>query len=481
MALYLVIYITQRYLWLGIKRGYTMSHKATSSDDLIYAVDDKPSAIESFFAGLQHVLASFVGIITPTLIIGGILGLGNDIPYLISMSLIVSGVGTFIQARRIGAIGAGLICVQGTSFAFLGTILATGFAVRSAGGGNDTMLGTIFAVSFLAAFVEIFMSFFIRKLSKIITPVVTGVVITMIGITLIKVGMIDIAGGKWLLDNMPEKFASANNLIVGFSVVALVVVLNVSKNQWVRLTAVVVAMIVGCIMAAVLESAKFEMGEFDLIAIPLPFKYGFNVDIGALIAFGFIYLITAIETTGDITANCAISKLPVTGPSYLKRVRGGILGDGVNSMLAAVFNTFPNTTFSQNNGVIQLTGVASRHIGLWIGAILVILGLFPVIGAVLQNIPKPVLGGATLVMFGTVMGAGIKILTSEKINRRSLLIMAVSFGIGLGVNFVPEIFLNAPTYITTIFGSAVTISGLTAIILTILLPQDSTEELNVKL
>ncbi|MEI8618308.1 solute carrier family 23 protein [Pseudoalteromonas sp. B193] len=160
--------------------------------------------------------------------------------------------------------------------------------------------------------------------------------------------------------------------------------------------------------------ANFKLGEFDLIAIPLPFKYGFNVDFGALIAFGFLYLITAIESTGDITANCAVSKLPVRGPSYLARIRGGILGDGVNSMIAALFNTFPNTTFSQNNGVIQLTGVASRYIGLWIGSILIILGLFPVIGAVLQNIPKPVLGGATLVMFGTVAAAGVKILASEK-------------------------------------------------------------------
>ena len=452
-----------------------MSNISSSSDDMIYGLDDKPGISESFFAGLQHVLASFVGIITPTLIIGGVLGLGSEIPYLISMALVVSGVGTLIQAQRIGAIGAGLICVQGTSFAFLGTILATGFMVKNAGGSNDDMLATIFAVCFIAAFVEVFISFFVNKLGKVIRPVVTGVVITTIGIYLIKVGMTDIGGGTWLLKNMPEKFASANNLIVGFSVVALVVLLNASKNQWVRLTAIVVAMIIGWLLAISLGITSFKLGEFDLIAIPIPFKYGFNIDIGAVIAFGFLYLITAIETTGDITANCSVSKLPVSGPQYLKRVRGGILGDGVNSVLAAVFNTFPNTTFSQNNGVIQLTGVASRHIGLWIGAILLILGLFPVVGAVLQNIPKPVLGGATLVMFGTVAAAGIKILASEKMNRRSLLIMAVSFGLGLGVSFVPELFTNAPKLVTAIFGSAVTVSGFTAIVMTLLLPDnDST-------
>ena len=458
-----------------------MSINTSSSDDIIYAVDDKPGVTESFFAALQHVLASFVGIITPTLIIGGVLGLAAEIPYLISMALFVSGVGTVIQARRVGPVGSGLICVQGTSFAFLGTILATGFTVKATGGNNEEVLATIFAVCFLAAFVEVFISFFISKLGKIIKPVVTGVVITTIGIYLIKVGMTDIGGGQWLLTNMPEKFASTSNLIVGFSVVALVVLLNASKNQWVRLTAVVVAMILGWLLAFVLGIANFKLGEFDLIAIPLPFKYGFNVDFGALIAFGFLYLITAIESTGDITANCAVSKLPVRGPSYLARIRGGILGDGVNSMIAALFNTFPNTTFSQNNGVIQLTGVASRYIGLWIGSILIILGLFPVIGAVLQNIPKPVLGGATLVMFGTVAAAGVKILASEKINRRSLLIIAVSLGLGLGVSFVPELFANAPKLVTAIFGSAVTVSGITAIIMTLVLPENysaSTDHLN---
>ena len=458
-----------------------MSINTSSSDDIIYAVDDKPGVTESFFAALQHVLASFVGIITPTLIIGGVLGLAAEIPYLISMALFVSGVGTVIQARRVGPVGSGLICVQGTSFAFLGTILATGFTVKATGGNNDEVLATIFAVCFLAAFVEVFISFFISKLGKIIKPVVTGVVITTIGIYLIKVGMTDIGGGQWLLTNMPEKFASTSNLIVGFSVVALVVLLNASKNQWVRLTAVVVAMILGWLLAFVLGIANFKLGEFDLIAIPLPFKYGFYVDFGALIAFGFLYLITAIESTGDITANCAVSKLPVRGPSYLARIRGGILGDGVNSMIAALFNTFPNTTFSQNNGVIQLTGVASRYIGLWIGSILIILGLFPVIGAVLQNIPKPVLGGATLVMFGTVAAAGVKILASEKINRRSLLIIAVSLGLGLGVSFVPELFANAPKLVTAIFGSAVTVSGITAIIMTLVLPENysaSTDHLN---
>jgi len=213
-----------------------------------------------------------------------------------------------------------------------------------------------------------------------------------------------------------------------------------------------------------------------MISIPMPFKYGFSFDWGAFIPVALIYLITAIESTGDITANCTFSKQPISGESYLKRIRGGVLADGVNSGIAAVFNTFPNTTFSQNNGVIQLTGVASRHIAYYIAGFLVILGFFPVIGSVLQQIPKPVLGGATLVMFGTVAAAGVKILAAENLNRRNLLILAVAFGTGLGVIMVPNLLEAFPKIVQNIFGSAVTTGGLVAILLSLLLPEEETAE-----
>ena len=165
------------------------------NSELIYGLDDRPSVKAASYAALQHVLASFVGIITPTLIIGGVLGLGEHIPYLISMALMVSGVGTFIQAKRVGPVGAGMICVQGTCFAFLGSVLGAGFLVKANGGGPDEMLATIFGVCFFGAFIEIVLSRFIDKLKVVITPVVTGIVITTIGISLIKVGITDIAGG----------------------------------------------------------------------------------------------------------------------------------------------------------------------------------------------------------------------------------------------------------------------------------------------
>ncbi|RLT92082.1 uracil-xanthine permease family protein [Ketobacter sp.] len=445
---------------------------SSSQSDLIYPLDARPPALEATFAAIQHVLASFVGIITPTLIIGGVLGLGEHIPYLISMALMVSGVGTFIQARRPLKVGAGMICVQGTSFAFLGSILAAGFIAKGKGGGPDEILSLIFCICFLGAFIEIFLSQVMHKLKRVITPLVTGIVITIIGVSLIKVGMTDLAGGFKAKD-----FGSLENLGLGLFVLTLIIILNRSRNQWLRLTSIVIGLAAGFVVAGLMGKLNFShLGNLPLVSIPVPFKYGFSFDLSAFIPIALIYVITTIETTGDITANCLISKQPIEGETYLQRIKGGVLGDGVNSALAAVFNTFPNTTFSQNNGVIQLTGIASRYVGMYIAALLVLLGVFPIIGGVLQQIPKPVLGGATLVMFGTVAAAGVKILAGEELDRRKMLIMAVSFGVGLGVSMVPNLLEVTPKLVQNVFGSPITTGGLTAIVLNLILPEEAGKE-----
>lgn len=459
----------------------------SQESELIYKLDDNPSNKESFFAAIQHVLASFIGVITPTLIIGGVLGLGDEIPYLISMALMVSGVGTIIQAKKPMGIGAGMICVQGTSFAFLSSVLAAGFIAKANGGGPDEILSLIFGVCVLGAFVEIIVSQFIGKLKRVITPVVTGTVITIIGISLIKVGFTDLAGGQWLLTNKPEQFASFDNLFLGALVMVSIIAAHKYGNQWVRLSSIIIGMIIGMIAAMMMGKVNFSAitNVESVISLPIPFKYGFSFDIAAFIPIALIYLITAIETSGDITANCMVSKQPIAGKSYLKRIKQGILGDGVNSLIAGVFNTFPNTTFSQNNGVIQLTGIASRFIGVWIGAILIIMGLFPHVGALFRAVPNSVLGGATIIMFATVAVAGVKILTHVELNRKNMLTLAISFGMGLGVLLVPEVVNTISSNIggdfgaivKSILGSPVTASGLSVILLTLFLGE-STEQYN---
>ncbi|WP_020405538.1 nucleobase:cation symporter-2 family protein [Hahella ganghwensis] len=442
--------------------------KLQQPSELLFGLDDKPPVPSAMLAAMQHVLASFVGIITPTLIIGGVLGLGEEVPYLVSMALIVSGVGTFIQARKFGPVGSGLVALQGTSFAFLGSVLAAGFVAKAKGGGPEEMLSLIFGVCFFGAFIEIFLSQFLHKLKTVINPLVTGIVITTIGLYLIKVGMTDLAGGFKAPD-----FGSYENLALGFGVLLVIIVLNQSRNAYLRSGSIFFGLILGFIAAFAMGKVDFsKMGTLEWLAIPVPFKYGFSFDIQAFIPVALIYLITAIESSGDLTATSLVSRQPIDGDLYRNRIKGGVLGDGVNSMLAAIFNTFPNTTFSQNNGVIQLTGIASRYVAFWVAGILVVLGLFPMIGGIFQQLPKPVLGGATLVMFGTVAAAGIRILATLDLDRRTMLIMAVSFGLGLGVATVPEALQEMPKIIQNIFGSAITVSGLTAIILNTLLPHE---------
>ncbi|MCG9749510.1 purine permease [Vibrio brasiliensis] len=448
--------------------------KQGNHSDLIYQLDDRPAPKSAIWAAFQHVLASFVGIVTPTLIIGSALGLAAHLPYLISMALMVSGVGTFIQARRVGPIGAGLICVQGTSFAFLGSILAGGFMVKGRGGSPEEILAVIFGVCFVGAFIEIFLSQLIDKLKKVITPVVTGVVITTIGIYLIKVGMTDLAGGF----NAPD-FASPDNLLLGGFVLTTIVVMNLSSSSVVRLSSILVGLVMGWIVAAIMGKVSLDgIVNQPMISVPVPFKYGFGFDWEVFLPIAFIYLITAIESTGDITANCLFSNQKVTGQSYLKRLKAGVLGDGVNSLIAATFNTFPNTTFSQNNGVIHLTGIASRYVGYYIALILFVLGMFPVLGSLLMTIPKPVLGGATLVMFGTVAAAGIKIIASDTLDRQKIMTIALSLGLGLGVMLVPELLSQTPKLVQSILGSPVTMAGVTALTITSILaflPSKQTE------
>jgi len=342
------------------------------------------------------------------------------------------------------------VALQGTSFAFLEAVLAAGFVAKSKGGTPDEILSLIFGDCFFGAFIEIFLSQFLHKLKTFINPLVTGIVITTIGLYLIKVGMTDLAGGFKVHD-----FGSLENLALGIGVLVIIVILNQSQNIYLRSGAIFWGLVAGFIAAVVLGKVDFsKLGTLDWFSLPVPFKYGFAFDFEAFIPVALIYLITTIETQGDLTATSMVSKQPITGDLYRSRIKGGVLGDGVNSLIASVFNTFPNTTFSQNNGVIQLTGVASRYVAYWIAVMLIVLGLFPVIGGVLQLLPKPVLGGATLVMFGTVATAGIRILATLDLDRRSMLIMAVSFGLGLGVATVPDVLKEMPKLVQNIFGSA---------------------------
>lgn len=432
-------------------------NEATPQVDLIYKIEDKPSFKDAVFAAFQHLLAIFVAIITPPLIIAGALDLDLETTsFLVSMALFASGVSTFIQCRRVGPLGAGLLCVQGTSFSFIGPIISAGLA-----GG----LPLIFGCTIAAAPVEMIVSRTFRYLKQIITPLVSGIVVLLIGLSLIKVGIISCGGGNAAMSD--GTFGNWQNLSIAALVLVSVLFFNKSKNKYIRMSSIVLGLLVGYVLAYILgrvDLSGMETTKIALLNIPVPFKYGLSLNLSSFIAIGLIYLITAIEATGDITANSMISGEPVEGDKYIKRVSGGVLADGFNSLLAGVFNSFPNSIFAQNNGLIQLTGVASRRVGYYIAAMLIVLGLFPGIGLIFSLMPDPVLGGATLLMFGTVAAAGIRIIAAQDIDRKATMILAISMSLGLGVELMPDVLRNISLDLRGIFSLGITTGGLAAII-----------------
>lgn len=436
------------------KTSQTTQANSTKPNGLIYGLNDRPPLRETVFAALQHLLAIFVAIITPPLIIANAIQLDQETTsFLVSMSLMVSGVATFIQCRRLGKIGCGLLCIQGTSFSFIGPIITAGLA-----GG----LPAIFGATVAGSVVEMFVSRILKYARRIITPLVSGIVVTLIGMSLIKVGIISCGGGN---ASAPD-FGSLQNIGIALMVLVLIIIFNRSSNRFLRMGSIVIGLIVGYAVSWWLGMVDFSsIQSYAGINYPQPFKYGLSFDFSSILGLGLVYLITSIEAYGDITANSLISEEPVEGETFIQRAEGGILADGFNSMIAGLFfSSFPNSIFAQNNGMIQLTGVASRYVGYFIAALLIILGVFPAIGNVFSLMPAPVLGGATLLMFGTVAVAGIRIIASQTINRKATLVMAISFAMGLSVEMVPDILKQLPDSLQSIFSSGITTGGLTAII-----------------
>lgn len=422
---------------------------------LIFGLEARPPLRDTLFAALQHLLAIFVAIITPPLIIAGALNLDLETTgFLVSMSLFVSGVATFIQCRKVGPVGCGLLCVQGTSFSFIGPIISAGLA-----GG----LPAIFGATIIGSVVEMFVSRVLKYMRRIITPLVSGIVVTLIGLSLIRVGITACGGGE--AAKAAGTFGSLEYVGLAALVLTLIIFFNRSNNQYLRMSSIVIGLLVGYVVSWAMGMVNFsDIQDYGNLNIPVPFRYGVSFDLSAIISLGLVYLITAIEAYGDITANSLISGQPVEGEKFMKRASGGIMADGFNSMIAGIFNSFPNSIFAQNNGMIQLTGVASRYVGYFIAGMLVLLGLFPAVGLIFSLMPEPVLGGATLLMFGTVAAAGIRIIASQDINRKATLVIAISFSFGLSVELVPEILSQLPETIRNIFSSGITTGGIMAIL-----------------
>ena len=448
-----------------------LSPNQTDQLDLVYGLNDRPRPIIAFLAAFQHLLAIIVPIVTPGLLICLALGVSKeDTNMILSMSLVISGIATFLQCKKVGPFGAGLLIVQGTSFNFIGPIIGIGSAMVAAGTPVESVMAAIFGVVIAGSFIEMGVSRILPWVKMLITPLVTGIVVLLIGLTLIKEGLISMGGGYQAMSN--NTFANADNLIMSCTVLALIIILNRIRITWVKSSAILIALIAGYTLAGFMGHLDFSgLKDAPLVQVPTLMHFGLSFSWSLFIPMAFIYLVTSLEAIGDITATSKLSNQPVDGATWMERIKGGVLVNGANSFLAGIFNTFPSSVFAQNNGVIQLTGVASRYVGIWIAALLVILGLLPAVAGVIQAVPQAVLGGAVMVMFGAVAASGINILSGIHLDRRALLIIAISLALGLGVAQVPQILEHLPELFRNIFSSGVATGGIAALLLNIILPE----------
>ncbi len=430
--------------------------------------------------GIQHVLAMFISNVTPAIIVAGAAGFGfgsnsPDFPqliYMIQMSMLFAGIATLIQTIGIGPVGAKLPVVQGTSFAFLPIMIPL-----VAGKGVEA-LPALFGGVLLGGLFHAFLGTFIGKIRFALPPLVTGLVVLMIGLALVKVGIQYAAGGVPAIGK-PE-YGSLLNWGVALIVIVVTLGLKFFARGMLSVAAVLIGLIVGYIVAAALGMVSFgNVERAAIFALPDPFHFGFEFSLAAVVGFCLMAFVSAVETVGDVSG---ITKGGAGREATDKEITGATYADGFGTAIAGIFGALPNTSFSQNVGLVAITGVMSRHVVTY-GAIFLILGgLFPKVGALISTIPIEVLGGGVIVMFGMVAAAGISMLADVKWNRRNMVIFAVALSVGLGLQLEPGALQHVPDTLRILLASGLLPAAVIAIVLNLILPEElaaeATEEIS---
>ena len=439
------------------------------STQLILGLNDKPSAGVTFLAALAHLAAIAASILTAPLLLARAIGLDDlQTVYVINASLGVSGIATFIQVYKFGWLGSGLLSVQGTSFAFIGA-MAYASSMLKESMQIDEVVGVLLGTSMVGAILVVLASFFLTQIRKIITPTVTGVTIFLLGVSLLLSALTNLMSVYSSASDMQESL----NVVVEAAITLLVIIVLASRdNTWCRLLSIPSGLLIGFFVAAAFGDLNTQpVPNSQIISILIPFRFPLGFDFLVLIILLPIFLVSLTETIGDITASSSVSGLPIEGESYLNRLRGGVMADGVNTMLASVLGAFPNTTFSQNNAVIKVTGIASRRVGLVLAGLLVLLGAIPFISEIFMRIPGGVLNAATGFLFLMIAYTGLQIVLSQE-EKSSIVILILSCSLALLLMIAPTFFsglnLALPTYLTIILGFPVATGTVIAIFLELL-------------
>lgn len=414
--------------------------------------------------GFQHVLAMFASNVTPSIIVAGAAGLafgGAEQVYLIQMAMLFAGIATLFQTVGIGPVGARLPIMQGTSFAFVGVL---------AGVAATQGLGVALTACIIGGVIHFLLGSVIGKIRWLFPPLVTGLVILAIGLYLIPVAIKYAAGGAAKFQMEAESFGSLMHWSVALTVVVVSLVLKFFTKGLTSNAAILIGLLAGYALAFMLGMVNFgAVAKASWITGITPLPYGFEFNLGAVIAVTLVSIVSAIETVGDASAT---AKAGAGRDATDEEIAGATYADGLGTAVAGVFGGLPNTSFSQNVGIVGMTGVMSRHVVTIGGLVLVACGLIPKIGAVIASMPLPVLGGGVIVMFGMVASAGLNVLSEVTLNRRNMVIIAISLAIGLGLNLVPTAVQYLPGVVKILMTSAVAPTALCAILLNLILPEE---------
>ena len=424
----------------------------------VYELEGKVPLKQAVPLGMQHVLAMFVGNVTPLLIVGGMVSMDNALKTaLIQNAMFIAGIATLIQLYPIWKVGSGLPVVMGTSSGFLGTAKSSAVAFG---------YGSVLGASIIGAIVEIILGFFIKPLRKIFPPVVTGIVVLTIGISLIPIGINYFAGGIGASD-----FGSLENLFLGFLVMVLVLFFKQFFGGFISASSILLAITIGYVVAIFMGKVDFTaVSEASWFSLPTFLPVGLTFEVEAIIPMVIMFIATAVETIGD-TSGIAVGGLGRDATD--KELSGSVILDGVASLVAALFGVLPNTSFSQNVGLVAMTKVINKFC-IMTGAIFLILcGFVPKLGAIVSAIPSSVLGGATVIMFAMIAVSGMQLLFSQDMTGRNGMIVAISLGLGLGLSGVPAALDQLPSLVKLIFAQdGIVIAFVVAVILNITLPKD---------
>lgn len=422
--------------------------------------------------GVQHVLAMFVSNLTPPIIIAGAAGFGFGSPdpsaliYMIQMSMLFAGIATLLQTVGVGPVGARLPLVQGTSFAYIPVMIPI-----VAGKGVEAM-AALTTAALIGGLVHAALSVFVGRVRFALPPLITGLVVLMIGLSLMRIGVQYSAGGVPAIGT-PAFGAGTSWLLAAVVVLATLGLKFFARGIW-STASVLLGLLAGYAVALAMGRISFEaVGQAPIAMLPNPFHFGFALSASAILGFVLTGFVSSIESIGDVEAICEGT---AGRPASDAELQGAVAADGVGTALAAVFGAMPNTTFSQNVGLIAITGMMSRHV-VTLGAVFLILcGLVPKIGAVVTTIPIEVLGGGVIVMFGMVASAALSMLASVEWNQRNMLVFGVSLSLALGLQLEPDAVAHLPETARVLLTSGVMPAAVLAVVLNLVLPRETADE-----